>query len=144
VKIWAHRLFGLELMMEITAGTPMPDDRNYQVIEHLDVRSLRGRRQWSQEAKARLIDASLDPGANVSAIAREAGMAPSQLFGWRRKALGKSLPASNGNDAAVQFTRFEPACGAVIEIVVGDLIVRVSGNVDPEHLARVIRAARAA
>lgn len=122
----------------------MPDDRNSQVIEHLDARPLRGRRQWSEEAKARLVAATLVPGANVSAIAREAGMAPSQLFGWRRKALGKEMPASADNGPAVQFTRFEPTCGATIEIVVGDLIVRVGGKVDADHLARVIRAARAA
>jgi len=34
--------------------------------------------------------------------------------------------------------------GAAIEIVVGDLIVRVGVNVDPDHLARVIRAVRTA
>lgn len=122
----------------------MPDDRNSQVIEHLDARSLRGRRQWSEEAKARLVAETLVPGANVSAIAREAGMAPSQLFGWRCKALGKDLPASEDDGSAVQFTRFDPAYGAAIEIVVGDLIVRVGGKVDADHLARVIRAARAA
>lgn len=130
--------------MEISISRPMPDDRNSQVIEHLAARPLRGRRQWSEEAKARLVAETLVPGANVSAIAREAGMAPSQLFGWRRKALGKDLPASEDNGPAVQFTRFEPAYGAAIEIVVGDLIVRVGANVDPDHLARVIRAARAA
>jgi len=75
--------------MEISMSRPMPDDRNSQVFEHLDARPLRGRRQWTEEAKARLVAETLVPGANVSAIAREAGMAPSQLFGWRRKALGK-------------------------------------------------------
>jgi transposase len=132
----------LELMMELSVSTPMPDDRNYRVIDHLDVRPLRGRRQWTEEAKARLVEETLAPGANVSAIARGAGIAPSQLFNWRRKALGKELPASQDNGLAVQFTRFEPAYGAAIEIVVGDLIVRVGVNVDPDHLARVIRAAR--
>lgn len=130
--------------MEISTSRPMPDDRNCQEIEHFDARPLRGRRQWTEEAKARLVSETLVPGANVSAIAREAGMAPSQLFGWRRKALGKDLPASQDNGPAVQFTRFEPAYGAAIEIVVGDLIVRVGVNVDPDHLARVIRAARTA
>jgi hypothetical protein len=30
-------------------------------------------------------EASLEPGAVVSALAREAGLHPSQLYGWRRK-----------------------------------------------------------
>ncbi|MER9451730.1 transposase [Mesorhizobium sp. M0254] len=47
----------------------------------------RPRRRWSAEAKSRLIEATLKPGANVSAIARQAGMAPAQLFGWRGKAI---------------------------------------------------------
>ncbi|RWO18989.1 MAG: hypothetical protein EOS09_33290 [Mesorhizobium sp.] len=29
----------------------------------------------------------MKPGANVSAIARQAGLASSQLFGWRRNAI---------------------------------------------------------
>ena len=71
--------------MKISISRAMPDDRNCQVIEQLDVRPLRGRRGWSAEAKARLVCPA--PGANVSAIARREGMAPSQLFGWRRKVL---------------------------------------------------------
>lgn len=130
--------------MELSVSTPMPDDRNYQVIDHLDARPLRGRRQWTEEAKARLVEETLAPGANVSAIARRVGIAPSQLFNWRRKALGKELPASEGNGPRVQFTRFEPAYSSCVEIVVGDLIVRVGGNVDADHLARIIRAARTA
>ncbi|MER8480874.1 transposase [Mesorhizobium sp. M1163] len=114
------------------------------MIEHLEVRPLRARRQWSEEAKARLVAETLVPGANISAIARGVGIASSQLFNWRRKALGKDLPASGGDDPALQFTRFEPLYSAPVEIVVGDLIVRVGSSVDADHLARVIRAVRAA
>ncbi|MGA7085499.1 MAG: transposase, partial [Pseudolabrys sp.] len=49
------------------------------------------------------------PGANVSAIARGAGMAPSQLFGWRRQA--RVAGAAIRNEAAdadlpMSFERF--------------------------------------
>ena len=47
----------------------------------------RPRRRWSAQAKMALIEETLKPGANVSAIARQAGIAPAQLFGWRRKAM---------------------------------------------------------
>jgi transposase len=31
------------------------------------------------------VAASLEPGASVSVVAREAGIHPSQLYGWRRQ-----------------------------------------------------------
>jgi transposase len=45
-----------------------------------------GRRRWSDDEKARAIEATLAPGAVVSEIARAYGVTPQQLFGWRRKA----------------------------------------------------------
>ncbi|WP_432288484.1 IS66 family insertion sequence element accessory protein TnpB [Aminobacter sp. BA135] len=72
-------------------SAPMPDDRSFHVLEavanRLEASPQRPRRRWSAEAKSRLIEATLKPGANVSAIARQAGMAPAQLFGWRSKAI---------------------------------------------------------
>jgi transposase len=42
-------------------------------------------RRWSSAEKERLVVASLEPGASVSSIAREAGIRASQLYGWRRQ-----------------------------------------------------------
>jgi transposase len=49
------------------------------------ITSVQRRRRWSSAEKARLVAASLEPGASVSAVAREAGVHPSQLYGWRRQ-----------------------------------------------------------
>ena len=49
------------------------------------ITSVERRRRWSRAEKERLVAASLDPGASVSLIAREAGIHPSQLYGWRRQ-----------------------------------------------------------
>jgi transposase len=46
------------------------------------------RRRWSADEKARIVLASLTPGANVSEVARRHGLSPQQLFGWRREARG--------------------------------------------------------
>lgn len=66
----------------------------------------RPRRRWSAEAKTRLVEESLKPGSNVLAIARQVGLASSQLFagGARRSravrsgrsgiGLGSALPKS--------------------------------------------------
>lgn len=93
--------------MQISVSTPMPDDGNCRVIEHLEARPLRARRGWSAEAKARLVEETLVPGANVSAIARRAGMAPSQLFGWRRQALATRAAIGKGAVDAGRRMRFE-------------------------------------
>jgi transposase len=45
-----------------------------------------GRRRWSNDEKARAIEASLAPGAVVSEIARAHGVTPQQHFGWRSEA----------------------------------------------------------
>ncbi|MER9344907.1 transposase [Mesorhizobium sp. M0601] len=45
------------------------------------------RRRWSAEAKARILDEALAPGANVSAVARAHHVSPQQVFAWRRKAI---------------------------------------------------------
>jgi transposase len=49
------------------------------------ITSVERRRRWSAAEKRQLVAASLEPGANVSAIAREVGIHPGQLYGWRRQ-----------------------------------------------------------
>src|ERR1700761_7415050 len=49
------------------------------------ITSVERRRRWSAAEKERLVAASLEPGAVISALAREAGIHPSQLYGWRRQ-----------------------------------------------------------
>ena len=44
------------------------------------------RRRWSGADKARIVVESLEPGANVSEVARRNGLSPQQLFAWRRDA----------------------------------------------------------
>ncbi|WP_281011207.1 hypothetical protein [Borborobacter arsenicus] len=44
----------------------------------------------------------------------------------------------------MKFTRFEAVGGGTVEIVIGDMVVRAGGDVDPEHLGRIIRAVRKA
>ena len=133
--------------MQISVSTPMPADGNCQVIEHLEARPLRARRGWSAEAKARLVAKTLVPGANVSAIARGAGMAPSQLFGWRRQALAARAAIGNGAvdaDRPMKFARFATVSRGLVEIVIGDVVLRAGSDVEPDHLANVIRAVREA
>jgi transposase len=45
-----------------------------------------GRRRWSADDRARILEETLMPGAVVSAVARRHGLTPQQLFTWRREA----------------------------------------------------------
>jgi transposase len=45
------------------------------------ITSVQRRRRWTAEEKERLVAASLEPDTGVSAVARQAGIHPSQLYG---------------------------------------------------------------
>ena len=49
------------------------------------ITSVQRRRRWTAAEKERLVAASLEAGSGISAVAREAGIHPSQLYGWRRQ-----------------------------------------------------------
>jgi transposase len=121
-------------------SAPSSEARTFHMIEAVAER-LEGaprqlRRRWSDEFNAQLVAEALEPGASVSAIAHRVGIHPSQLFTWRRAAR-HSRPS--GREMAG--TR---ATGAVIEIVLDDVVVRAGADVDEAHLQRVIRAIRSA
>ena len=85
--------------------------------------------------------ASLEPGATVSTIARDAGIHPSQLYGWRRQ-----LRARQGiGFAPVQIApEVAPAGladrGAIeIEFASGARM-RITGAVDPAMLTAAVAA----
>jgi transposase len=50
------------------------------------------RRRWSEDEKARIIEESLQPGAQIADIARRHGVSRSLIYAWRREA--RCAPAS--------------------------------------------------
>jgi len=58
------------------------------------ITSVERRRRWSSAEKERLVAASLKPNAVVSALAREAGLHPSQLYKWRRQLCTRQVAVS--------------------------------------------------
>jgi transposase len=120
--------------------------RTFEVLTAEPVQSRGKPRHWTDEEKARLVAEALSPGANVSAIARSQGLDPSQLYAWRRKGLASGMvsPLTEGASAPVKFTRFDAVSSCVVEIVVGDVVVRAGAAVDADHLAKVLRVVRKA
>src|ERR1700761_5638817 len=99
------------------------------------ITSVERRRRWSTSEKRQLVAASLEPGASVSALARDAGIHASQLYGWRRQ-LRARPPMSF---AAVQSAPEATSAGLVdrgtieIEFASGARMW-VAGTVDPATL----------
>jgi transposase len=128
----------------------MSDSRSFEVLTANPVRlsssPARSYRSWSDEEKARIVGETLVAGANVSAIARSHGLDPSQLFAWRRKAMASGVvaPLIGAPSRPVKFARFEAMRSDMVEIVIGDVVVRAGSDVEADRLADVIRAVRKA
>ena len=105
------------------------------------ITSVERRRRWSAAEKERLVVATLEPGASVTAIAQDAGIQPGQLYGWRRQARAQ---------AAIGFApvRIAPgpasaglAVGGAIEIeFASGTRMRITGAVDAATLAAAVAA----
>jgi transposase len=110
-----------------------------------------GRRQRSDAEKARIAAESLAPGAIVADIARRHGATRWQIYDWRRRFRSSRLAAAEEIVASPAFVpltvadgpRTAPGAG-IIEVAIGDILIRVGRDVGEEHLARTLRAARAA
>ena len=111
-----------------------------------------GRRRWSDEAKARIVAESLAPGVVISEVARRHDLRPQQLFAWRHQARQGRLVLPTEELAFVPVVRAaaeaSPAAAsalpaAMIEVALGDVVVRVPPAVDGRLLAKVLRAVKA-
>ncbi len=104
------------------------------------ITSVERRRRWSSAEKQQLVRASLERGASVSSIAREAGIHPSQLYGWRRQLRARLeigfapvqiAPEVGGDLAGRDAIEIEFASGARM---------RITGAVDPAMLTAAVAA----
>ncbi|MBB4399250.1 transposase [Bradyrhizobium sp. ERR14] len=111
------------------------------VAERLEGAPRQLRRRWSDEFKAQVVAEAQEPGASVSGIAHRIGIHPSQLFAWRRDARAERTYLSRPSSREAAVTCMSDA---VIEIAVGEMVVRAGVDVDEAHLQRVIRAVRSA
>lgn len=125
----------------------MSGDRTFHIVEAVvdrgDDMGTTVRQHWSDAFKEQAVAATLTPGVNVSAIAKQMGISPSQLFGWRRLALTKGNVVER-NDAMSSPSETTSRSVPLVEIVLGAITVRTPANIGEADLRRLIRAVRSA
>ena len=119
------------------------------------ITSVERRRNWSREEKQRLVAESSRAGRTASQVARENGIAPGQLFTWRRQFLAEATgvaiqdggfvpvqvagapPATDGSELSASRveTRIEIRLPNGVVIMIG-----VGRDVEIEALRRVLAA----
>ncbi len=127
--------------------------RAFEVLTATPIQKRRKPRDWPDEEKARLVAATpCCRGANAASIAGggEGPDPPSTLlfthYDWRRKAIasGSIASLSKSVHAPVRFAQVEAITRPAVEIVVCDVVVRVTGDVRPDQLAKILSAVRKA
>jgi transposase len=115
--------------------------------ERLDViETPGGKRRWTPEARARIIAESLEPGVNVSEVARRHGMFPQQLYTWRRGLRERAeamsfVPAMVDRENAVLLPGVpSQSAGGQIVIETGALSIHIPSDVSADHIERVLLA----
>jgi transposase len=113
-----------------------------------------GRRRWSMDDKARIVEESLAPGATVSEVARRHDIRPQQLFGWRRgmrivePAVQQMTFVPALVEAAEKTPRARPKPAQTgrgdIELEIEGVVVRVRRGAEAKTVAAVIKALKAA
>ncbi|WP_199286489.1 IS66-like element accessory protein TnpA [Pseudogemmobacter humi] len=114
-----------------------------------------GRRRRTKAERARIAAESLVPGASVTGVARRHGTTRWQVYDWRKKLRTGQLVVPESVAALPMFGELvvegaaaempaETEVTTGVEIVVGDVVIRVGADADEALLTRSIRAVRAA
>ena len=70
------------------------------------ITSVQRRRRWSAEEKAAIVQETYAPGMSVSLVARRHGIAPNQLFTWRRLHASGALLAVGAGEEVVPASEY--------------------------------------
>ena len=74
------------------------------------------RRRWSASEKLSMVSETHEAGATVSVVARRHGVAPNQLFTWRRLAAQGALTAAGAEEPVVPASDYRALQGQVREL----------------------------
>ena len=114
-------------------------------------RKRRRMRNWPLELKSQIVGESFENGATVVGVARQHGLAPSQLSEWRGLARAGKLKLPQGDDVGFAAVTVTPVGatergGAVspnpsvkppqtIDLIKGDITLRLPVDISPSRIA---------
>lgn len=125
-------------------------ERSTEFLREIDdVMGPRGHRRWPDALKARIVAETLVEGATVRDVAARYDLRANHLSSWRRLAReGKLvLPALPEPEPAFapmvikEFTdRAQAAGGATLDIVCGDVVIRLDAATPATRIVEIVRA----
>src|SRR5262249_21605518 len=80
------------------------------------ITSVQRRRRWTASEKVRMVEETFEPGMTVSLVARQHGVAPNQLFTWRRLVAQGALTAAGSGEEVVPASDYRALQSQVREL----------------------------
>src|SRR6201985_2517849 len=81
------------------------------------ITSVQRRRRWTASEKVRMVEETFAPGMTVSLVARRRGVAPNQLFTWRRLVAQGSLTAAGSGEEVVPASDYRALQSQIRELL---------------------------
>ena len=118
----------------------MDDHREF--LTHPDlILGPRGHRRWPDEVKAGIVAETLEDGVLVRDVAERYDLRPNHLSAWRRLARdGKLVLPAPVVVEPVTKPQDRPSSDSVVEIVRGDVVVRLGPDTLAVRIAEIARA----
>ncbi len=80
------------------------------------ITSIQRRRRWTALEKVRTVEETFEPGVTVSLVARQHGVAPNQLFTWRRLVSQGSLTAAGSGEEVIPASEYRALQNQIREL----------------------------
>ena len=110
-----------------------------------------GKREWPLDLKARIVAETLIEGETVKGVARRYDLIPSTVSDWRRMARQGKLVLPNLDGMGFVPVEMDEAAALVegpvsagrsgtLDIIKGDVVIRLDGSTPPERIAEIVMA----